>query len=98
MVTRESAHAKEEKAIFDAFLAGYPTFAATVKDFEQPDDVFPDVTIELKDGAEIDFELGEWLDGVQMAEAKRYDAFAEAMLDALGPQGLNPSGHFRAVM
>src|SRR5437762_6517702 len=39
-----------------------------------------------------------WLDGPQTGAAKRYDVAAEAMTAALGPQGVNPSPHFRAVM
>ena len=98
MTTRASAHAKEEKGIFAAFLAAYPSFAAQVKDVDQPDDVFPDVVVTTTAGALIDFELGEWLDGLQMGVAKRYERHEKAMIDAIGPQGPNPSLHFRAVM
>jgi len=34
--------------------------------------------------ARVDFELGEWLDGRQMAEAKRYERLKEGMLDLIG--------------
>ena len=98
MATRSTAHAGEEKAIFDAFVAAHPSFGAQIKNVEQPDAEFPDVIVELKNGTFIDFELGEWLDGAQMAAAKRYDALAKAMIDTLGPQDTNPSRHFRAVM
>ena len=87
MGTRPAAHAEEEKAIFEAFLAAHPSFAAQVKEVEQPDDEFPDITLTTTGGAVIDFELGEWLHGPQMAEAKRYDRAMEAILDAIGPQG-----------
>jgi hypothetical protein len=50
-----------------------------------------------RDGHQVDFELGEWLDGAQMGAAKRYDTLAEAILDAIGPQGVN-GRQFRAVM
>jgi hypothetical protein len=98
MSTRASAHAKEEKAIFDAFLVAYPSFAAQVSKFDQPDGPFPDVAAELIGGGLVDFELGEWLDGLQTGAAKRYDALAEAMTAAIGVQRENPSRHFRAVM
>lgn len=98
MATRSSAHAEDEKAVFGAFLAAHRAFAATVKGFRQPDDEFPDVVAVLTDDSEIDFELGEWLDGAQMAAAKRYDGLAEALLEAIGPQAPNLSMHFRAVM
>jgi len=35
-----------------------------------------------------DFELGEWLDGGQMAAAKHYDARAEVLIDALEPSDI----------
>jgi len=68
MPIRQTSHAEEEKAIFDAFLAAHSSFAATVKDVSQPDEQFPDMTVALTTGEEIDFELGEWLDGAQMAK------------------------------
>lgn len=98
MATRASAHTKEEQAVFGAFLAAYPSFAGMVKDVEQPDDEFPDVIVTTTAGGVIDFELGEWLDGTQMGAAKRYERLEEAIVDAIGPQGVNPSAHFRAVM
>jgi len=98
MSTRAPAHAEQEKAVFDAFLVSYPSFAEDVKKVDQPDAPFPDVVVELATGGLVDFELGEWLDGPQTGAAKRYDAAAEAMIAALGSQGVNPSPHFRTVM
>lgn len=97
MATRSPAHAEEEKVIFDAFLAAHPSFAAEIKRFRQPDDEFPDIVAVMKNGTEVDFELGEWLDGAQMGAAKRYDALAEAVVDAIGPQEPTPR-YFCAVM
>ena len=70
-----------------------PSFGAQIKKVEQPDAEFPDVIVEMANGTFIDFELGEWLDGGQMAAAKRYDARAEVLIDTLGAQGANPSRH-----
>lgn len=98
MATRAPSHAQEERTIFEAFLAAYPSFAAQVESIRQPDDEFPDVIVGWKDGTEVDFEFGEWLDGAQMAEAKRHERLEAAILDSIGPQGANPSRHFRAVM
>lgn len=98
MATRPPGHAKDERAIFEVFLAAHPSLAGEVKEVRQPDEEFPDVIMKLKDGAEVDFELGEWLDGAQMAEAKRHERLEAAIRDAIGPQGPNPSRHFRAVM
>jgi len=83
VATRSTAHAGEEKAIFDAFVAAHPSFGAQIKNVEQPDAEFPDVIVELKNGTFIDFELGEWLHGARMAAAKQYDAFAKAIGHAI---------------
>ncbi len=98
MTVRQNAHAEEERAVFNAFLAAYPSFASSIKEVRQPDDQFPDVTVILMDGGEIDFELGEWLHGVQMAAAKRREQLVASIEEAIGPHGPNPSRHFRAVM
>ena len=86
MATRASSHADEERTIFEAFLAAYPSFAVQVAEFRQPDDEFPDVVVKLIGGGEVDFEVGEWLDGRQMAEAKRYERLEAWMLDSIGPR------------
>ncbi len=98
MATRPAAHGKDEKAIFEAFLVAHVPFAAKVKEVHQPDDQFPDIVATMTDGTEVDFELGEWLDGAQVGEAKRYERLQKTMLDAIAPPGPNPSPHFRAVM
>src|SRR5262249_8364921 len=98
MATRSTAHARDEMAMFEVFLAAHPDFAAEIKEVRQPDDQFPDLIVVMLNGTEVDFEMGEWLDGAQMASAKRYDALADAILNAIGPQEPNPSRHFRAVM
>jgi hypothetical protein len=98
MSGRSSAHAKAEKAVFDAFLVAYPSFAAQVQKVDQPDAAFPDIAIELVTGVLEDFELGEWLDEPQIAAVKQYDALVEAMVNSIGPQGANLSPHFRAIM
>ena len=77
MGTRSPTHAKDEKAIFEAFLCAYPTFAAQVKNVE-PDDEFPDMIVTTTGGGAVDFELAEWLHGPQMAEARHYDRAMEA--------------------
>ena len=57
MATRSTAHAEEERAIFNAFAAAHPSFGAQFKNLEQPEAEFPDVTVELKNGTFIDLEL-----------------------------------------
>ena len=98
MATRSTAHAQQEKAVFEAFLTAHPTFAAEVTEVTQPNAEFPDITVKTFGNGEIDFEIGEWVDGAQMAAAKRRDACDAAIVHAIGPQGTNPSQHFRAIM
>ena len=103
MTTRNAKQAASERAIFDAFLRAYPSFAATVKrPPDQPDAQFPDVIVTLADGSQIDFELGEWLHEEQMRQGKRRGQMATAMAtaieQAIGEQGENASEHFRFVM
>jgi hypothetical protein len=98
MATRGSKHAAEERAIFDAFLAAHPAFATTIASFRQPDAEFPDVTVTLKDGSEIDFELAEWLHGEQMTQAKRRERLVESIENAIGDQSERTSEHVRTVM
>ena len=98
MSIRQPAHAEEEKAIFEAFLAAHPAFAATVMETSQPDAEFPDIVVTLLDATKVDFELGEWLHGAQMGKAKRREQLTESIKKAIGPQGPNPSRHFRTVM
>jgi hypothetical protein len=98
MAMRSTVHAKQEKAVFEAFLAAHPAFAAGISEVTQPDAEFPDITVNTFENGEIDFEIGEWVDGAQMAAAKRRDACDAAIIEAIGPQGTSPSEHFRAVM
>ena len=98
MPVRQKDHAEEENAVFEAFLAAHPSFATTVKEVRQPDQEFPDVIVTLNAEGEVDFELGEWLHGDQMARAKARERLTKSIEDAIGQQGPNPSPHFRAVM
>lgn len=54
--------------------------------------------VKLKNGQAIDFELGEWLDGEQMAQAMRRKRLVEAIERAIGTQGVNASAYFRSIM
>jgi hypothetical protein len=80
--------------VFCVFLDAHPTFAASVASWQQPDAQFPDVVVSLKDGRRIDFELREWLDGEQMAQAMR----RRRLEQAIGSQPENGAEHIRTVM
>jgi hypothetical protein len=98
MATRSTAHAEQEKAICEAFLAAHPEFAAGATEVSRPDAEFPGMIVKTRENGEIDFEIGKWVDGAQMAAAKRRDACDAAIIEAIGPQGKNASKHFRAVV
>ena len=98
MAHRSASHAKLEKTVFDAFLAVERSLGALVTDVDQPDDVFPDITVKLSDGTLIDFELAEWLDRDQIAGTKRRGELEGAILTAISAPMENLSRHFRAVV
>jgi hypothetical protein len=98
MSSRDSRQAAEERAIFQASLKAYPSFAKRVVNFEQPHQLFPDIVAKLHDGSEVNFELAEWLDNQQMEQSKQIERVELAILDALGSQGINGSDHIRCVM
>lgn len=89
--------AEEEAAVFRSFLAAHPSLAVHVVSVLKPDD-FPDAIASLSNREEIDFELGEWLDGAQMQRAKKVEQIETAFLESIGEQGANSSQHFRYVM
>jgi hypothetical protein len=95
---RNSRQAAQEIGIFRAFLKACPSLARETVDITQPCQPFPDITAKLQAGSEIDFELGEWLDGQQMQQAKKIERLESSLLDALGEQGTSKSNHFRCVM
>jgi hypothetical protein len=68
-----SAHRQQtdELAVFAHFLEAYPTFAAEVDSYKPGAEEPADITVRLKSGRRIDFQLGEWLHKQQIEEAKR---------------------------
>jgi hypothetical protein len=98
MSIRHVKHAGEEKAVFDAFLRAYCSFAETIVRTIQPDVQFPDLIVEQHDGRQIDFELVQWINEDQVARGKRREKLGEAIENAIGKQGRNTSRHFAFVM
>lgn len=98
MSIHHAKHADEEKAIFDAFLRTYCSFAAPIARTIQPDAQFPDLIVEQRDGRQIDFEPVQWINEDQVAHGKRREKLVEAIEDAIGEQGRNTSRHFAFVM
>jgi hypothetical protein len=86
MAKRDPKQTSEEKAIFDAFLTAYPSFAATVIDHSPPNGEYPDRVVRLKDGSQIEFELAQWLHTLQTAMAKRRQQLSDAIEEAIGIQ------------
>ena len=65
-----------------ALHAGIPHVASIRGEERSSGDDAPVVSciVTVVDGAEIDFELGEWLHGAQMAKAKRRERLTESVL------------------
>ncbi len=84
--------------IFQAFLKAWPSFARDIVEITQPCQPFPDITVKLQAGSEIDFELGEWLNEKQMRMAKMTERLESSLLASIGEQGPCQSNHFRCVM
>ena len=95
---RDPKQAAVETAAFRGLLAAHPTFAAEVSGFKSVDDDFPDIVATLKDGAEVDFEVTEWLHLEQMLIAKRREWLEKNIIDAIGPQGTKTSQVIHFVM
>ena len=96
--TRVSSHAERERVVFDAFLRAHSTLGENVADIQQPDNDPPDIIAVMKDGTRVNFELVEWLHGEQMAEARRHEDLATAIMGAIGPQNAPRSPHVQSAM
>jgi len=68
MSGRSESQAAEERRIFERFLRAYPSLAEEVVDSTQPED-WPDIEARLRDGKIVSIELGEWIQGEQLAAA-----------------------------
>jgi hypothetical protein len=79
-----------ELEIFKHFLEAYPTFAAEVDSYKPGAEEPADITVRLKSGRRIDFQLGEWLDAQQMAEAKRKEKLRDRLRAVLASPGFRP--------
>ncbi len=82
-----------EHKIFSAFLESWPSLKADVVDWSQPNAEFPDVITNHRSGAQVEWELGEWLDPVQTVAAKHRERARTDIEAALGDQGANTSEH-----
>ncbi len=97
-MSRNADQTAREKAIFDAFLTAYPSFASTVAYHSPPDDRFPDRIVKLRDGSKIEFELAEWIHEGQTAHSKQREQLAETIIHAIGEQRENRSQYFCNVL
>ncbi len=95
---RNPAHQAIEKASFESFLVAHPQFATAVRSWESAQGDFPDIVAYLESGKQIDFELGEWLEPHQMAEAMRRDKLGTQVTKALSAIGSNTTKHVRFVL
>jgi len=82
MADRNPAQAAQEQQVFERFLTACPSFAKNVVSHPSSCGDFPDIDAHLHDGTVILVELGEWIDGSQMA-----DALAEEARGVTEPRG-----------
>ncbi len=69
MSGRRPDKAAEERRIFERFLRAHPSLAEQVVRYDSTADDFPDIDAYLQSGAKLPVELGEWIDGPQLADA-----------------------------
>ena len=97
MLIRNPKQKEEERKAFESFLRAYASLGSEVK-WKQPNSEFPDVVVTLRDGKEIDFELGRWLDEEQIQETKKTERVQLAISQAIGIQPENSTQHIHCVM
>ena len=97
-MARSAEDSRVERGAFRAFLDACPGFATEVEEWSQPETQFPDVTVRLRAGRVLEFELGEWLHPAQMGAAKRRESLEEQLVAALGSLGNNPTANVRFVL
>jgi hypothetical protein len=89
---------EHERALFTAFLDLEPAFAGErLADWQQPknESDFPDIVATSVTGRRVGVELGEWLNEDEIQAAKGKERLEEALLNAIGDQGPNPTQHIR---
>lgn len=70
MSGRTAAESAAELAIVERLLRACPTLEAEVARYESTPADFPDVDVYMKNRTKIQIELGEWIDGKELAAAK----------------------------
>jgi hypothetical protein len=73
---------QRELAVFGRFVEAYRSFGAQVE-YEPASEEPADILAKLKNGAEIGFQLGEWLEPSQTATAKRKEKLRTALQEVL---------------
>ncbi len=89
-----------EKALFQAFVEVEPRFAGEeLASWEQPKDEreFPDISAKSVSGRRVGVELAEWLNQDEIAAAMDKERREASILEAIGEQGPNPTGHIDLV-
>lgn len=87
---------EDERAVFDAFLAAHPTFAACLQEIQSDrEDSHADIRTKLNDGTWVTWQLGEWLEENQMQAAQERERLEAKIMGAIGEQGPNSTKHIR---
>jgi len=69
---------QHELSVFRRFVEAYPSFGSQIE-YGPASEEPADILAKLKNGGEIGFQLGEWLDPLQTATAKRKEKLRNAL-------------------
>ena len=79
-------------------MKAYASLAAELAVIRPADGNFPDITVELRDDQQIDFELAEWLDEHQTGPAKKRAKLRDALRHVLSSSSLPEPRNFKWIL
>lgn len=91
---------ERERALFGAFYQLEPEFLGeAVASWDQPLDErdFPDIVGRSITGRKVGVEIVEWLNEEEIKAAKQQERLEQEVLQTIGEQGVNPTGHISHV-
>lgn len=91
---------EKERQSFEAFLRAFPPLAAQIDRWHVQEDggAFPDVLCKTKDGQDLGFELGEWINQGEISQNKKAERFESDFMQAIGMQPENTTEHIHCVL
>ncbi len=89
---------QHELAVFRCFIDAYPSFGDRMEAYGPAPKEPADVLAKLKNGGEIGFQLGEWLEPLQAATAKRKEKLRSALQRVFSASSIPEPSNFAYVM